>query len=636
MTSGSSEASRPPGGRWAERALVLLGVTMALYHLVAGSALILIPGFLFRGLHLLLALFIGFLLYRKVRGAWGLLWDGVLLLASLLSLGYIIVNHSTILARVPWTQEASFLQILLAISCTWVVLALTWRCLGAAMPIVCLVFLAYAFFGSSFRHFDLTRRLAHTGVTIDKMVDQIYLSFEGIFGLALGISANYIFLFVLFGSFLQHLGGGKFFIEMAKSLAGGWRGGPAKIAVLASSVFGTISGSAAANVMTTGAFTIPMMKKLGYRPEFAGAVEAVASTGGQIMPPVMGASAFIMAEILGITYFEVAARAAVPALLYYATLLAAIHMEAIKEKLPSLPSSEVGSARRVFFQGWTFLVPLVGLVVLLALGFTPERAGFYAVLMTAGVPLARSVTRVEFGRYIDALVEGAKSSIPVVAACAAAGIIIGVVNITGLGFRFSSLILNLSGGQLFAALFLTMLASIILGMGLPTTPAYIVMATLVAPAIIEMGVKPIGAHMFCFYYAILAAITPPVAIASFAAAPLAQASANQIGWRSFRLALPVYFVPFLFVYDPGLLILEGWGRFFYVFAKAILACSAVAAVSTGYIYGRGLSILERALFMAFALILIHPSTWTDLIGTVGILGMGGVAYSLGRGHRGRS
>jgi TRAP transporter 4TM/12TM fusion protein len=415
---------------------------------------------------------------------------------------------------------------------------------------------------------------------------------------------------------------------MAKSLAGGWRGGPAKIAVIASSVFGTISGSAAANVMTTGSFTIPMMKKLGYKAVFAGAVEAVASTGGQIMPPVMGASAFIMAEILGITYFDVAARAAVPALLYYATLLAAVHMEAIAENLPPVPAVEINPARFVFSRGWTFLIPLVGLVALLAVGFTPEVAGFYAVLMTAVVPALRRITRLPWLEYISAMAEGSKSSIPVVTACAAAGIIIGVVNITGLGFRFSSIIINLSGGSLLVALVLTMFTSIILGMGLPTTPAYIVMATLIAPALVQMGVKPIAAHMFCFYYAILAAITPPVAIACFAAAPLAKVSASQIGWRAFRLALPVYFVPYLFVYDPALLILQGWSSFLYVFIKAVVACAGIAVVSVGSLFGRNLSWVERLLFMAAAFVVIYPSRLTDFIGTAATLGLSFLVYRL--------
>ena len=622
MTGGGQAAQEGSRGAWCDRALIPLGVGMALFHLVAASTVVLIPGFAFRGIHLLFALLIGFLIHRRGREGRLSAGDGAFLLMSLLSMGYIIVNHGHILARVPWTQDAEWYHIVLAGMSLIVVLELTRRALGSSMPIVCLVFLAYAFLGPYLRHWDLTRPLAHAGASLDKMVDQIYLSFEGIFGVALGISASYVFLFVVFGAFLQQLGGGAFFIDMTKSLAGGWKGGPAKIAVLASSLFGTISGSAAANVVTTGSFTIPMMKRLGYKAVFAGAVEAVASTGGQIMPPVMGAGAFIMAEILGITYFEVAWRAAVPAFLFYATLLVSVHLEALRENLPPVPANEVRPAGEVFTRGWTYLLPLVGLVALMAVGFTPTLSGFYAVLMTAAIPALRAVTRVPLRNYLNALVEGATSSIPVVTACAAAGIIIGVVNMSGLGFRFSSLIINLSGGSLLVALVLTMICATILGMGLPTTPAYIIQATLIAPALVKLGVKPIAAHMFCFYYAVLAQITPPVAIACFAAAPLAKANVTDIGFRAFRLALPVYFVPYLFVYDPGLLGLAGPGPFSYALAKAIVACAGVAAVSEGNLFDRNLTPWERCAFMAAAATVIYPSVMTDFLGTLATLSLG--------------
>lgn len=622
MTEGSQAADEVSRGTWYDHALIPLGVGMALFHLVAASTVVLIPGFAFRGVHLLFALLIGFLIHRRGRGGRLSAGDWMLLMMSLLSMGYIIVNHENILARVPWTQEAEWFHIVLAVMSVIVVLELTRRSLGPSMPIVCLVFLAYAFVGPVLRHWDLTRPLAHAGANVDTMVDQIYLSFEGIFGVALGISANYIFLFVLFGAFLQQLGGGAFFIDMTKSLAGAWKGGPAKMAVVASAIFGTISGSAAANVVTTGSFTIPMMKRLGYKAVFAGAVEAVASTGGQIIPPVMGAGAFIMAEFLGISYFEVAWRAAVPAFLFYATLFVAIHLEALRENLPPVPANEIRPAREVFAYGWTYLLPLIGLVALMAVGYTPTLAGFYAVLMTAVIPALRAALRVPLKHYLTAIVEGAKSSIPVVTACAAAGIIIGVVNMSGLGFRFSSLVINLSGGSLIAALILTMICATILGMGLPTTPAYIIQATLIVPALVQLGVKPIAAHMFCFYYAVLAQITPPVAIACFAAAPLAKANATDIGFRAFRLALPVYFVPYLFVYDPGLLGVAGFGPFSYAFVKAIIACAGVAACSEGNLFGRNLPLWERCAFMGTAATVIYPSMMTDIIGTIATIGLG--------------
>lgn len=601
-----------------QRSIIILGVSMALFQLLAASATVIIPGFALRGAHLLFALLIGILVYHnKIRGL--TVSDWALLFMSILSMGYMIINHDEILARVPWTQDAEWYQAVLAVMCLIVVLELARRSLGPSMPIVCLFFLGYAFLGPYLRHWDFTRPLAHAGTTIDKMVDQMYLSYEGVFGVALGISANYVYLFVLFGALLQQLGGGKFFIEMTKALAGGWRGGPAKIAVIASGIFGSISGSAAANVVTTGSFTIPMMKRLGYNASFAGAVEAVASTGGQIMPPVMGAAAFIMAEILNISYFEVALRAAVPALLFYSTLFIAIHLEALREGLLPIPANEVSPAIKVFGWGWTYPIPLIGLIFFMAIGYSATVSGFYAVLLTAFIPVLRQATRVSWRRYLAALVEGSQSSIPVVIACAAAGIIIGVVNMSGLGFRFSSLIINLSGGSLFLALLLTMLCSVVLGMGLPTTPAYIIQATLIVPALIELGVKPIAAHMFCFYFAILAQITPPVAIACFAAAPLAKANVTEISIRAFRLALPVYFVPFLFVYEPGLLGVFGWNKLLWAGAKAIVACAGIAAVSEGNLFGRKITIFEKIAFFILSSIVIHPSPFTDILGTASTL-----------------
>ena len=377
-----------------ERTVTVLAVTMALFHLLVASPVTLFPDLIVRGTHLLLALVIGFLIYGMKGGAVQKAVDLALIVLSVICLGYLVVNHSSIVVRPPWTRDATPIELFVALGTIVVVLELTRRALGMAITGLCLIFILYGFIGPELRHVGFLRPLAHSGVDLNEFVDQMYFSFEGIFGVALGVSTSFIFLFVVFGALLQVIGGGDFFVNVTKAATGATRGGPAKMAVVASALMGMMSGSSVANVATTGAITIPMMKKLGYPKTFAGAVEAVASTGGQITPPIMGAAAFLMAAILGINYQEVITAAALPAVLFFLSLFVAVHWEALKHGLQPLERVEKGATMREFAAGWTFILPLVVITTFLMLGYTPSLSAFYGVVATLVTPFLRRSTRV--------------------------------------------------------------------------------------------------------------------------------------------------------------------------------------------------------------------------------------------------
>ncbi len=584
----------------------VLAVAMAIFHLATASPFLLVPNLILRGSHLLFALIIGFLIYKTAKGRLGGWIDGILIGISGFCVGYLIYFHEEIVVRPPWTLEATPLELFVAFGTIIVVLELTRRSLGLTISLLSVVFIIYGFAGPYLRHVDFLRPLAHRGVGINEFVDQMYFSYEGIFGVALGVSTDFIFLFVVFGALLQVIGGGDFFVNVTRAATGATRGGPAKMAVVASALMGTMSGSSVANVATTGAITIPMMKKLGYPKAFAGAVEAVASTGGQITPPIMGAAAFLMAAILGISYQEVVGAAFIPAILFFISLFVAVHWEALKHGLQPMEKSERGATWREFKAGWTFLLPLVVIMTFLILGYTPSLCAFYGVMATLCTPFLRKSTRVRFSVLSEGLETGAKAAIGVAVACASAGIIVGIVQISGLGFRFSSLVTAFSGGDLNIALVLAMLAAFIFGMGMPTTPAYIIQATLVAPALMELGADPLAAHLFVFYYAVLGQITLPVAVAAFAAAPIAGASSSAVGWRAFTLGIPAYVIPFLFVANPELLGNGDWGSLLYALMRAAAAIVCLAIAITGWLAGRALGIAMRLSILIAAGLLIAP------------------------------
>jgi TRAP transporter 4TM/12TM fusion protein len=488
------------------------------------------------------------------------------------------------------------------------VLEATRRTIGASLPIVALAFLAYGLAGPW-----LPGVLHHRGLTLEITIDQTWFTTEGVFGVPLGVAASYVILFIIFGAFLEKSGAGQFFMNFANALAGGARGGPGKVSVVSSSLFGTISGSAVANVMVDGWLTIPMMKKTGFKPEAAAAIEAVASTGGQIMPPVMGAAAFVMAEFLGVSYTKIMIAAAIPAVLYYGALFAAIHFNAMRTGLRGIPRHEVPILGRIIWtQGHLFL-PVVVILVLLVQGYTATYAAIVSAASVIVISWLRPGTGLRLKPCIEALREGAEHTVPVAMACASAGIVIGIVLQTGLALRFTSFLIQLASGHLILALIITMLAGIVLGMGMPTTPAYIMQAALLIPAIIKLGVAPLAAHMFAFYFACLSAVTPPVALAVYAAASIGGASLWGAGLQAVKFAAAGFIVPFFFVYSPALLFQGTWTEILQVAVTATIGVVALAAGLEGQLL-RPARWHERVLFIAAAFLLIDPGLTTDVVG----------------------
>ncbi len=536
-----------------------------------------------------------------LRGRLSIAACWVLAVASVLTCAYLATQAETLVRR---SGAPTSLDLIAAGVALFIVLDLTRRATGWGLVAVALAALAYAGAGPW-----LPGILAHRGYSPTRVLEHLYLSTEGIWGIPLGVSADFVYLFILFGALLEIAGGGALLIGLADRIAGRSQGGPAKTAAVGSALMGSLSGSAVANVVTTGAFTIPLMRRAGFKPAFAGAIEAAASTGGQLMPPVMGAGAFILAAWTGIPYGRVALAALIPSVLYYMALLAAIHFRAGRMGLEPTEDHE----REEVLAKLHLLLPLLIIVILLAQGRSPMRAAFWGVLSTLGMSFLRPATRMSVSRLSDGLLKAASGAVQVAAACAAAGIVVGVASLTGIGLRMSELIMLLSGGNLFAALLLTALGSIVLGMGLPTTAAYVVLAALGAPALTELGVPLLGAHFFIFYFGCLSNVTPPVALASYAAAGVSGAPAFQTAMYGAILALPGFLVPFLFVYHPALL-LEGTGL--EIAQSAFTAGLGVVALAAGTIgfFMRKLAAWERALLIGVAFTLITPSIWTDLLG----------------------
>lgn len=505
-------------------------------------------------------------------------------------------------------------DVVIGLTLTVALLEGTRRAIGLTLPVLSIVFILYAKFGNY-----LPEPFTHRGHDLERIINDLYLSTNGIFGIPLGVSSTVVAIFIIFAALLQGSGGGKIFIDLATSLFGTIRGGPAKIAVVASGLFGTISGSAVANVVATGAFTIPLMKHIGFTPRFAGAVEATASTGGQLMPPIMGAAAFIMAEMLGIPYVVVCIAAVIPALLYYLVLFLSVDSESVLQGIKGLPRSQLPNLGKVLRRAWLVLVPLGVLIYALVIArFTEMTSASMSIIalliMVALSKLARE-SSVSVKAIIAALESAGRSMVTVALACACAGIVIGTVMLTGLGHELSIILINFAGGNLGVLLGITALASLILGMGLPTSACYIILAILVAPAIVEFGVPPIAAHMFIFYVGLMANVTPPVALAAYAGAGIAGSDPFKTGFTAFRLALAGLILPFCFIYRPELLLINptALGVVFSILVVGVAFVSMVATIS-GYLLISTISILPRILLGMGSIILIYPSYLSDLIG----------------------
>jgi TRAP transporter 4TM/12TM fusion protein len=484
------------------------------------------------------------------------------------------------------------------------VLELARRATGWGLVTVCIMALVYAVSGPYLPGF-----LAHRGYGATRIVEQLFLSTEGIWGVPLGVSADFVYLFVLFGVVLDTAGGGALLIALANKVAGRTRGGPAKTAAVASAFMGSLSGSAVANVVTTGTFTIPLMKRAGFRPFFAGAIEAAASTGGQLMPPVMGAGAFILATWTNIPYLEVAAAAVIPAILYYAALLAAIHFRACAMGIE--PVREVTPEK--IRDKLHLLLPLGAIVLLLAMGRSPMRAAFWGVTSALAMACLRPATRPSLPELGEVMERAGRGAVQVAAACAAAGVVVGVASLTGIGLRMSELIVTISGGNLLAALMLTAIGSIILGMGLPTTAAYVVLAALGAPALVQLGVPLLAAHLFIFYFGCISNVTPPVSLAAFAAAGISGSPALKTAVSAALLAGAGFLVPFMFVYGPELLLIGNPVEIMLAFVTGLLGVIALASAGMGYAR-RPLRVWERMIALGAALFLVYPGLPTDAVG----------------------
>ncbi|RXT02799.1 TRAP transporter permease [Ammoniphilus sp. CFH 90114] len=524
---------------------------------------------------------------------------------------YIFIEYKAIVQRMS-IFAPSTLDVTFGIVTMIVVVEGGRRIVGTALTILTLIFLLYAFVGPWMPGF-----LEHNGKSLDEISIYMYLSTEGIFGTAIGVSASYIVLFILFGAFLNRSGMGQFFNDIALGLAGHSTGGPAKVAVVSSGLLGSINGSALANVVTTGAFTIPLMKRVGYKPAFAGAVEATASVGGQIIPPVMGATAFIMAETLGIPYSQIALAAILPGLLYYIGIIAIVHLRAKRHNLLGLPKEELPSVWGVLKQGGHLLIPIIVLIYLLFTGKTPIFAAFFAILLSVVVSWFNPSTRMGIKDVLLAMESGIKSTLGVAMSCAMVGLIVGVTTLTGLGPKLTQSILYLGQGHLFLTLFFTMIACIIMGMGLPSIPTYIITATMAAPALLELGIAPFVTHLFVFYFGILANVTPPVALAAFAGAGIAGANPNKTGWEAVRLALSGFIIPFIFVYSPALLLqdLTHWTEVIWVAVTAVGGVIGLSVAIEGYLFS-SLSLAARVITLIGSITLIIPGAWTDILGII--------------------
>ncbi len=576
----------------------------------------LFPAQLQRSIHLAFAFVLVYLLFpfRTSKYSDRLKWHNYLIAAFAGLVGlYITLNYTRIMEAGGDYSTMDYIFAGLGILFT---LEAARRVVGLPIMIIASAFLLYAYFGPYFPGF-----LSHRGYSLQRIASHMYLTTEGILGIPLWVSSTFIFLFVLFGAFREKTGLGQLFIDISNAVAGWASGGPAKVAVVTSALEGMVSGSSVANTVESGSFTIPMMKRLGYRSEFAAAVEASASTGGQIMPPIMGAAAFVMAEFLNLPYIEIAKAAAIPACLYFFGIFIEVHFEAKRSKLRGMSRDEIPRFSTVMKERGHLFLPLVAIITFLVGGFTPLYAALMGLVISVLAGALRKSTRMGLHDIANAFAAGARGALGVAIACATAGIIIGVVTLTGLGLKLASGLVDLAGGNLLLTLFLTMITSLVLGMGVPTTATYIICSTIAAPAIIMLGVPALAAHMFVFYFGIIADITPPVALAAYAGAGIAKADPFKTGVIACKLAVGAIIIPYIFCYSPGLLLI---GTTPLGLTQNLITASCgmfgVGAAMIGYCL-IPMSWWERILFIIGGLMLIDPGTLTDIIG-IAILAVG--------------
>jgi len=604
--------SNPTGKGLKVSIVVALSVILGLFHLYTSAFGIMTP-MLQRPIHLSLVLLI-IVLSKPLKSRTGKIIDYLIVAGIVTVAAYNISIYDTLNDKMGIPNQIDvYMGILLVV----LLLELTRRSTGWALPIVGLVGIAYIYIGP-----HLPGVLSHPGYPTARLISQLYLGTEGIWGIALSVSATYLALFVFFGSFLQASGGGQLFVDASYAIAGKYRGGPAKTAVLASGLMGSISGSPVANVVTTGAFTIPLMKKVGYSPKFAGAVEAVASSGGSLMPPIMGAGAFVMAEMTGIPYVTIIVAAIMPALLYYGGVFLCVDFQAGKLGLEGHDKSSIPKLGPLLKAKGYLLLPLLIMIYFLAIErSSPIRAGFYSIVAMFVVSWFSKVTRLNLTRFVEALKEGSKGLGPVATACAMAGVVTGVISLSGVGLKLTQLIVSASDGNLFIALLLTMLSTIVMGMALPPTATYIIIAALGAPALTNMGLEVIQAHMFIFFFSVVAPITPPVALAAYAASGLSGGDPMKTGIQAFLLGLSGFIVPYVLAYDPALLMVGSPIKIIIATTSALVGIFFLAQGVIGW-FRRKYSAIIRLILIVAAITLIIPGVHTDAIGlAIGIVGM---------------
>lgn len=624
---------------WLAGGIALTMTAFQLWTAAVGT----LPGVLQRSIHLAFAMALCFFFYpvtRRTRHTHLPWYDLALAALGAYAALYVTIHHEALLRRVgipmPMDTAMGFLLVLL-------VLEATRRAVGLWLPVITVIFFLYAFVGPWMP--DL---FSHRGYSLRRVIGHLYLTTEGIFGIPVGVSSTFVFAFVLFGAILERTGAGEYLIRVAFSLFGHTRGGPAKVAVVASAFMGTITGSSIANTATVGSMTIPLMKRVGFKPEVAGGIETAAGGNGQLMPPVMGAAAFVMAEWLRIPYLEIAKAAALPAVIDQLALLGAVHLLALKHGIRGLPREELPRFWPTFLSGLHYLIPVgVLLYYLIAREMTPLTSAFMAIVAAMGMFCVSSVIQgirrrpvvpghdpvagvrpalLETGlRLVTALYMGARNMASVAATCACAGIIVGIVTLTGVGLNLSGIVVDLSSGNLFLGLFLTMIACLILGMGVPTTPTYIIMATLTAPALVAVGresglaIPIVAIHLFVFYFGILADDTPPVGLAAYAAAGIAGSDPIRTGWQAFSLDMRTFLLPFMFITAPQMLLINTtWQEASWIFITASVGMYALAGAMQGFLITRALW-YERIILFVSAIALVKPGIYTDLAGMAGLV-----------------
>ena len=592
-----------------------VSVALVLFSLYT-AAFGVLPDVMQRGIHLSLAIVLVYLHTASAAFENGNRLSVFMLLGlailGLCAAGYQVVFYDAVVSRYGAMTDA---EIIIAALAVIVLLDATRRTIGWSMVVLALVFLAYAFWGNL-----LWGDIAHRGYDLKRVLAQVFLGSDGIFGTPLGVSATFVVLIVILGALLEGTGASGVLMDIAVAMTGRSRGGPAKAAVVGSSLMGMISGTAVANVLTTGTISIPLMKRSGYKAHVAGAIEAVASTGGQLMPPIMGAAAFLMADIIETPYTEIARAAIIPAMLFYLAVFSAVHLEAVKSGLKPMDPSEMPSAKKSFIAGGHVLLAIPAFVGFLMVGYSVMFSSLWAIYVLVALSCLRRGTWLTPRRLLSVCKSTGDAVLPVALATATAGIIIAVVTLTGVGLKFSSLIVTLSGGSLFLALVLTMLSSLILGMGLPTAAAYILVATLAAPALVNLGVDLLAAHMFVFYSALLSAITPPVALAAFAAAAISGESPMRIAVVSVKFGIVAFVIPYFFVMDIRLLGVGEFSTLIVPVGSAALGVIALAGAAQGWFSGALGWTLRIALF-AGAMMLIFPGMMTNIAGLVGLAGV---------------